>query len=430
MKIAVLKETEEFEARVAATPETVKKLLALGATSISVEQGAGEKASYLDTAFTAAGATIAKDAAAAIANADIILTVQGLSPALAKAAKKNAILLGILAPFDNASALKDYAAAGLSAFALEMVPRITRAQAMDVLSSQSNLAGYRAVIEAAQYFTRAFPMMMTAAGTIPPARVLVLGAGVAGLQAIATARRLGAVVSAFDVRAAAKEQVQSLGATFVEVDGAEDAETKGGYAKEMSDDFKKRQQAKIAETLAKTDIVISTALIPGKPAPELITEEMVKGMKAGSVIVDLAVERGGNCKLSQLGKVVVKHDVAILGYANLPSRIATDASALYARNLLNLIQLLYNKDEKKLLVNREDDIVAGSLITHDGTIVHPQFGGSPAPAPAPKPAQPETATPEAEKPAAPKPTAAKPTKAKTSSAKPAAKTKTTKKADK
>lgn len=280
----------------------------------------------------------------------------------------------MLAPFDNRAALPGWAAKNLSTFALELIPRITRAQTMDVLSSQSNLAGYRAVIEAANAFGRAFPMMMTAAGTVPPARVLVLGAGVAGLQAIATARRLGAIVSAFDVRAAAKEQVQSLGATFVEVEGAENAETSGGYAKEVSEDFKMRQQAKIHETLKKSDIAIATALIPGKPAPVLITEAMVKDMKPGSVIVDLAVERGGNCPLSEAGKVVQKHGVTLIGHDNMPSRIAVDASALYARNVFSFLSLLINKDKKdELHINVEDEIIKGTLLTHQGQVVHPQF---------------------------------------------------------
>lgn len=374
MKIAVLKEKKHLEARVAASPETVKKFIALGA-SVAVEKGAGEASFYSDTAYKDAGATIAANAKAAVGDADIILKVQAPEEkeTFLEDAKEGAILAAILAPFDNKEQLKDFAAKKLSTFALELIPRITRAQAMDVLSSQSNLAGYRAVIDAATEYGHAFPMMMTAAGTVAPAKVLVMGAGVAGLQAIATAKRLGAVISAFDVRAAAKEQVQSLGATFVEVDAAVDAETKGGYAKEMTEEYKQKQQAKIHETIKKMDIVICTALIPGKPAPILVTEAMVKDMKAGSVIVDLAAERGGNCELTECGKIVEKHDVKIIGHANVPSRIAADASALYAKNVLNFITLLIDKTEKKVSIPLEDEIIKGTLLTHNGAIVHAHF---------------------------------------------------------
>jgi len=288
------------------------------------------------------------------------------------AMQSGAILVGMLNPYGAKDTVQQYASANISAFSMEFVPRITRAQAMDVLSSQSNLAGYRAVIEGAAEYGRALPMMMTAAGTVAPARVLILGAGVAGLQAIATAKRLGAIVSAFDVRPAVKEQVQSLGATFVEVDpeATANAETSGGYAKEMGEDYKRKQAQKIHDTLKKTDIAISTALIPGKPAPVLITEDMVKDMKLGSIIVDLAVESGGNCPLSEVGKIVTKHGVKIMGLTNIPGRIAADASALYARNLFNFVSLMIDKASNSIKINMEDEIIKGTLLTHSGALVH------------------------------------------------------------
>lgn len=371
ISVAILKETAPGEKRVAATPETIKKYVAKGLTVI-VEKGAGDGASFGDGQYTAAGATLADNAGEAVRNADIVLTVQ--APASLNGAKKNVILLGMMNPYQKKDALNSYASASVTAMAMELVPRITRAQAMDVLSSQSNLAGYKAVLDAAAHFTRAFPMMMTAAGTIPPARVFVMGAGVAGLQAIATAKRLGAVVSATDVRPASKEQVESLGATFVMVDSEEmrQAETSGGYAKEMSDDFKRKQAALVADTITRQDIVITTALIPGKPAPVLITEDMVKSMKPGSVIVDLAVEQGGNCALAKLDEVVNVNGVKIVGYRNVPSRLSTDASSLYGRNLMNLVMLLINK-ENAIDVNLEDDIIKGITLTKDGTIIHPNF---------------------------------------------------------
>jgi NAD(P) transhydrogenase subunit alpha len=284
-------------------------------------------------------------------------------------------MIGMLSPYQEKDLLKAYAAQGITAMAMELVPRITRAQTMDVLSSQANLAGYRAVLEAANEFGRGFPLMMTAAGTVPPAKVFIMGAGVAGLQAIATARRLGAQVSATDVRAIAREQVQSLGATFVMVENEETkaAETAGGYAKEMSDDYKKQQAALVADTIKKQDIVITTALIPGRKAPLLVTAEMVHSMKPGSVIVDLAVEQGGNCALSKLGEVAEVNGVKIVGYPNMPSRIAVDASNLYARNLLNFLTPLIDKETKALKINREDEIVKATLLTKDGAVVHPQF---------------------------------------------------------
>lgn len=371
--IAVAKDTKEYEKRVAATPETVKKLVALGA-EVTVEKSAGEASSFADDLYVAAGAKIAATRADAVADADIILKVQvGLEDL--EGVKKGAIVAGLYAPYQNSDLLKAAANKGINAFSMELVPRITRAQAMDVLSSQSNLSGYKAVLDAAEHFNRAFPMMMTAAGTIAPARVFVMGAGVAGLQAIATAKRLGAVVSATDVRPASKEQVESLGGTFIAVQDEEfkAAETAGGYAKEMSAEYKAKQAKLVEETIAKQDIVITTALIPGRPAPKLITAAMVESMKAGSVIVDLAVESGGNCELSESGKVVVKNGVTIVGHKNVPSRLATDASSLYARNLFNLLGLLIDKDSKALSVNWDDDIIKGIALTKDGLIVHPAF---------------------------------------------------------
>lgn len=371
--IAIAKETAEYEKRVAATPETVKKLIALGATLV-VEKGAGEASSMADKLYQDAGATIAANRADAVANADIVLKVQVHAEDL-EGVRKGAILAGLYAPYQNAELLKAAANKGIQAFSMELVPRITRAQAMDVLSSQSNLSGYKAVLDAAEHFNRAFPMMMTAAGTIAPARVFVMGAGVAGLQAIATAKRLGAVVSATDVRPASKEQVESLGGSFVAVIDEEfkAAETAGGYAKEMSAEYKAKQAALIEETITKQDIVITTALIPGRPAPKLVTAKMVESMKPGSVIVDLAVESGGNCELSEAGKVVVKNGVTIVGHKNVPSRLATDASSLYARNLLNLLGLVIDKESKSLNVNWDDDVIKGIALTKDGLIVHPNF---------------------------------------------------------
>ncbi|PCI58717.1 MAG: NAD(P)(+) transhydrogenase (Re/Si-specific) subunit alpha [Kordiimonadales bacterium] len=350
----------------------MKKLIALG-FSVTLEKGAGEGASISDSDFEAAGATIAPSLAKTLDDADVIFSLQGLEGKDAKKAKKGALMMASLNPYIEKDRLKDYADAGLMAVAMEFVPRISRAQSMDVLSSQSNLAGYKAVLDAAAEFGRAFPMMMTAAGTIAPAKVMVMGVGVAGLQAVATAKRLGAVVSATDVRAAAKEQVESLGGKFVMVEDDEtaNAETSGGYAKEMSDEYKAKQAKLIAETLAKQDIAITTALIPGRPAPKLITEEMIKTMRPGSVIVDLAVENGGNCALSEPGKIVEAHGVKIIGHLNVPSRLATDASALYARNLLHYITP--HVKDGALDIDFEDEIVADSLITKDGAIVNPRL---------------------------------------------------------
>lgn len=373
MKIAIAKETLSSERRVAASPETVKKFIGLGA-EVLVEKGAGVEASVPDSMFEAAGAKIVPQEEL-YGSADIVLRVRPPSVEEVGKMKKGALLLGLLAPYQEKEVLKACAAQGVTAFSMELVPRITRAQTMDVLSSQANLAGYRAVLEAANEFGRGFPMLMTAAGTVPAAKVFIMGAGVAGLQAIATARRLGGVVSATDVRPAAKEQVQSLGATFVMVENEETkaAETSGGYAKEMSEDYKKQQAALIAETIKKQDIVITTALIPGRKAPVLVTEEMVKSMKPGSVLVDLAAEQGGNVALTKADEVVSVNGVKIIGYSNLPSRIAVDASALYARNLFNFLSPLVDKESKALKIDWEDEIVKSSALTRDGAIVHPNF---------------------------------------------------------
>lgn len=371
MNIAVLRERQEGESRVAITPDAVKKLVGLG-VKVSIETEAGKGSSITDDAYKTAGAAIASSSADALKNATILLTVRPPENSALQSLPENAIVVGMLEPYGFKPSLHAYTARKLTAFSMELLPRISRAQSMDVLSSQSNLAGYRAVIDAAATFGKAMPMMMTAAGTVVPAKALVLGAGVAGLQAIATAKRLGAVVSAFDVRPAVKEQVESLGAKFVEVppDEAQSAETAGGYAKEMSEEYKKRQSQLIHDTIVKQDIVISTALIPGKPAPTLITEEMVKGMRAGSVIVDLAVSAGGNCPLSELDKVVVKHGVTLIGYSNMPSRVAVDASQLYARNLYNFVSTLLIDKQGGLNVQWEDELVAGTLLTRDGAAAH------------------------------------------------------------
>ena len=374
MKIAVLKETRAGERRVAASPDTVKKYIGLG-FKVAVEAGAGAGSSIPDAAFREAGATIAKNAKDAAKGADIILKVQGLDKGEMGVLSKGALFIATLRPHAEKDAMKAYAKAGVVACAMELMPRITRAQSMDVLSSQSNLSGYKAVLDAASEFGRAFPMMMTAAGTIAPAKVLVMGAGVAGLQAIATAKRLGAVVSATDVRLAAKEQVESLGGKFVMVDDdeAKEAETAGGYAKEMSKAYQKKQAALIAETITKLDIVITTALIPGRPAPVLITKAMVKTMKPGSVIIDLAVEMGGNCELSKPGQIVDADGVKVVGHLNVPSRLATDASSLYARNLFNFVTLLVDQEKKAINVDWEDEVIQGVALTRDGKIIHPNY---------------------------------------------------------
>jgi H+-translocating NAD(P) transhydrogenase subunit alpha len=383
MKISIPKERRPHERRVAATPDTVKRLVSQG-FEVVVEAGAGEGAAFPDEAYRAAGASIAPDAASALGAGDLVFKVQrplragegGLDELAA--IKRGAVLIGMLQPLQHPEDAAAYAEAGIAAFAMELVPRITRAQSMDVLSSQSNLAGYKAVLDAAAEFGRAFPMMMTAAGTIPPTRLLVMGAGVAGLQAIATARRLGAIVSATDVRFAAKEQVESLGASFLAVDleAMKAMETAGGYAKEMGEDFARRQREHVTEALKKIDIVICTALVPGRKAPVLITAAMVAVMKPGSVIVDLAVEQGGNCEGSRLGEIAVSaNGVRIVGHANVPSRIAVDASQLYARNLLSFLAVLVDKD-KTLKIDTADEIVKATLIARDGAVVHPQLAGA------------------------------------------------------
>jgi proton-translocating NAD(P)+ transhydrogenase subunit alpha len=378
MKVAVVKERRAFERRVAASPDTVKRMVGMG-LEVVVESGAGEGARFGDAAFAEAGASIAADEATALGDADIVLKVQrpliGGEAGIDELAllKRGAVLIGLLQPAQNPADAEAYAGAGVAAFAMELVPRITRAQAMDVLSSQANLAGYKAVVDAAAEFGRAFPMMMTAAGTIKAARLLVMGAGVAGLQAIATGRRLGAIVSATDVRAAAKEQVESLGATFITVDeaAARTAETAGGYAREMGEDYQQRQRDRINEALKRTDIVICTALIPGRRAPVLLTSAMVAELAAGSVIVDLAAEAGGNVEGSRPEEVVLTpNGVKIIAPANMPSRIAADASQLYARNLLSFLSLLVDKD-RGLKIDTSDEIIKATLLTENGAVVNP-----------------------------------------------------------
>ncbi len=371
MKIAVLRERKEGELRVAATPDSVKKFIALGA-QVTVENGAGAGSSFADSDYQASGASIAA-ASDASKDADIILTVRPPEKDVLMLLPEGALLVGMLEPHAQRDLLNAYNLKKLSAFALELLPRISRAQSMDVLSSQANLAGYRAVIDAVATMSKVVPMMMTAAGTVAPAKALVLGAGVAGLQAIATAKRLGAVVSAFDVRPAVKEQVESLGAKFIEVKAEESGEAAGGYAREMSEEYKKKQAQLIHDTLKKQDIVITTALIPGKSAPVLIREEMVKDMKPGSVIVDLAVAAGGNCPLSEPDRVMIKHGVTLIGFTNLPSRCAVDASQLYARNLYNFVSTLIIGKDKSINVQWDDELVTGTLLTKGGASVHPAF---------------------------------------------------------
>ncbi len=378
LKISIPKETAEGELRVSASPESVKKLTALGCV-VTIESGAGVAATFSDAIYKDAGAKIAKSFADTVKGTNVILKLQAPSADEIKDIPKGALLIAMLAPFTNKSILKDCAKAKIDAFSMEFVPRISRAQSMDVLSSQSNLAGYKSVLDAAEYYPHAFPMMMTAAGTIPPAKVFVMGAGVAGLQAIATARRLGAVVSATDVRPAAKEQVESLGASFIAVEDEEfkNAETSGGYAKEMSAEYKKKQAELIEQHIAKQDIVITTALIPGRAAPKLISAAMVKSMKAGSVIVDMAVESGGNCASSKVGEVINKYGVTIIGHLNIPSRLAADASALYSKNLLNLLNLIIEKGGEKLAIDWNDEIIKDVCMTKGGEIIHPNFAEKP-----------------------------------------------------
>ena len=375
MRLAVLKERAESEARVAATPDTVKKLTALGLTVV-VEAGAGERAAISDAEFQASGAEIAPDAAGALLTADVVLAVQMPGPAVRAAIPRGALLICIAAVFAEPALVPALAEAGIDVVAMELLPRITRAQSMDVLSSQANLAGYRGVIEAAYAFDRGFPMMMTAAGTVPPARVFVIGAGVAGLQAIATARRLGAIVSATDVRPAAKEEIKSLGASFVGVEDEETrtAQTAGGYAREMSEAFRQKQAELMATTVAKNDIIVCTALVMGRKAPVIVTEPMVASMRAGSVIVDLAAEAGGNCAATRPGEsVTTANGVKILGWRNWPTRIPVASSSLYARNLLTFITTFWDKAAGRVVLPENDEIVKGVLLTRGGAVVHAQF---------------------------------------------------------
>ncbi len=381
MKIAIPKERWADEARVAASPDTVKKFVSLGC-EVVIEESAGKSSSISDAAFTKAGAIINKGIESVIGDADIVLRVQRPMGEQdgdineIEMMKTGAILIGNLSALSSLEQVKAYARKGLTVFALELLPRIGRAQSMDVLSSQSNLAGYKAVLDATNEFTRALPMMMTAAGTIPPAKVIVLGAGVAGLQAIATARRLGAIVTAYDVRPAVKEQVESLGAKFIEVDSnaIKDAENRDGYATEMSSDYQEKQREVLQKALKKNDIVICTALIPGRPAPLLIPEDVVEGMREGSVIVDLAVEQGGNCILSELGKTVEKHGVTVIGHANVPSRLAADATSLYAKNLLHFLSLIIDVEKGSISIDWKDEIIQGCTVVRGGEIVNAALG--------------------------------------------------------
>jgi NAD(P) transhydrogenase subunit alpha len=374
MKIAVPAEADKVETRVAATPETVKKFIGLGA-EVTVQAGAGAGSRITDAEFEAAGATVAKAAAATCKDADIILRVRRPGEADLKPYKRGALVIAAMDPYGHEADVKAMAGAGVAAFAMEFMPRITRAQVMDVLSSQANLSGYQAVIDAASEYGRALPMMMTAAGTVPAARVFVMGAGVAGLQAIATARRLGAVVTATDVRPAAREQVESLGAKFIAVEDEEfkQAETAAGYAKPMSAEYQAKQAALVAEHIKKQDIVITTALIPGRPAPRLVSKEMVASMRPGSVLVDLAVERGGNVEGAKPGEVAEAGEVKIVGHLNVAGRIAASASALYARNLFAFVETLIDKDKQAVAVNWDDELVKATLLTRDGAVVHPAF---------------------------------------------------------
>ena len=373
MRLAVLKERRPSETRVAANPETVKKLIGLGLT-VAVEAGAGVYASISDSEFAAAGAEIVPDAAAALAGAGVVFAVQTPEPEQRAMIPRGALLVCIAGALGDPDLVASLASAGIDAVAMELLPRITRAQSMDVLSSQANLAGYRGIIESAGAFERGFPMMMTAAGTVPPARVFVIGAGVAGLQAIATARRLGAIVSATDVRPAAKEEIKSLGAANVGVEDAETAAQTGAYAREMTDAFRQKQAELMATTIAKNDIIVTTALVMGRRAPVIVTQAMVDSMKAGSVIVDLAAEAGGNCAATVPGeRIVTPNGVIVLGYHNWPGRIAVASSALYARNLLTFLTTFWDKDAQAPKLPDNDDIVKGVLLTRGGSVIHPQF---------------------------------------------------------
>jgi NAD(P) transhydrogenase subunit alpha len=375
MRIAVPAEPDSSEHRVAATPDTVKRFKALNA-DVVVQAGAGKASGYLDSAYEAMGATIAHGAEDTVRDADVVLRVRRPSADDLNGLKPGAAVFAIMDPYDNVDALRSIAERGAVAFAMEFMPRITRAQSMDVLSSQANIAGYRAVIDAASEYARVLPMMTTPAGTIPAARMFIMGVGVAGLQAIATARRLGGIVSATDVRPATKEQVESLGAKFIAVQNQEfkEAETSGGYAKEMSDDYKRQQAELIAEHIAKQDVVITTALIPGRPAPKLVSAKMVASMRPGSVIVDLAAERGGNCELTRPGETfVTDNGVKIVGSLNLAGKIPATSSQLYAKNLLTFVETFVDKESKAFQIPWDDELVKATLLTKDGKIVHPNF---------------------------------------------------------
>ncbi|HUO54581.1 MAG TPA: Re/Si-specific NAD(P)(+) transhydrogenase subunit alpha [Rhodoblastus sp.] len=375
MRIAVPAETDANEARVAATPETVKKYIGLGA-EVVVQSGAGIGSGITDAEFEKAGARIAADAATTVAGADVVLAVRRPEPAALAGVNSNAAVIAVMDPYGQKEALQALAQANVQAFAMELMPRITRAQTMDVLSSQANLAGYRAVIEGAAEFGRAIPMMMTAAGTVPAAKIFIMGVGVAGLQAIATARRLGAIVTATDVRPVTKEQVESLGAKFLAVEDEEfkQAQTAGGYAKEMSKEYQAKQAALTASHIAKQDIVVTTALIPGRPAPKLITADMVATMRTGSVIVDLAVERGGNCELARPGEIFVSDNgVKIVGHLNAPGRLAATASQLYAKNLFSFVETLIDKQNKVVFIDAEDELVKATRLTSGGAVIHSGF---------------------------------------------------------
>ena len=389
MKIAIPKERRSGETRVAGSPDVVKKLIGLG-LEVVVEQGAGESSDITDQAFKDAGASIAKNLAATLKGAGMVLKIQGVitSGADEELSKydKGTMVLSSMSALTSPDDVAACAKAGLTTFAMELMPRISRAQSMDVLSSQSNLAGYRAIIDGAYEYGCAFPMMMTAAGTVAPSKVFIMGVGVAGLQAIATAKRLGAVVTATDVRPATKEQVESLGGKFLEVDPEmeKEAQTEGGYAKEMPPEYFEKQKQVVAEHLKKQDLVITTALIPGRPAPKLVTAEMVASMRKGSVIVDLAVEAGGNCAGSQADKVVVKDGVKIVGYTNTPGRVPGNASSLFAKNLFNFIAPHVDKETKTLSIDWEDETVTGTLVTRDGKVVHERVKGAMGSAPVKK----------------------------------------------
>ncbi|MBL0372232.1 Re/Si-specific NAD(P)(+) transhydrogenase subunit alpha [Rhizobium sp. KVB221] len=374
--IFIAKEIEGEEPRVAGSPDTVKKMKGLG-LDVIVEAGAGTLSRIPDSEFEKAGARIGSTADAAVA--DVVLKVRRPTAKEIKGYKSGAIVIAIMDPYGNEKEIAAMAKAGLSSFAMELMPRITRAQSMDVLSSQANLAGYQAVIDAASEYDRAIPMMMTAAGTVPAAKVFVMGAGVAGLQAIATARRLGAVVSATDVRPAAKEQVASLGAKFIAVEDEEfkAAETAAGYAKPMSEAYQAKQAALVAEHIAKQDIVITTALIPGRAAPRLVTRDMLKAMKPGSIAVDLAVERGGNIEGAVGGQIADVEGVRVIGYLNVPGRVAASASLLYAKNLMTFLETMISKETKELALKLDDELVKATMLTHGNDVVHPNFGAQP-----------------------------------------------------